>query len=188
MLLYKKIVGHDFRYDPRMFCRHKSQRCFLFGVDCCGYELLYFRIWRTASQTQEMFEIAFGENDVGRTQTFEWLFSIHTWGNFCWILRAECRFATRQEENVVKVRKVINKDQRGVISKISGRLGLSYVTCLQIKRVVLMDFFEVCVLAAHWLGESADIFGCYKQFCGVATTKIAWGDNLWFFLISKQES
>ena len=37
------------------FSTHNSQRCFPFGFDCCGYELLSFRICKTAWETQEIF-------------------------------------------------------------------------------------------------------------------------------------
>jgi hypothetical protein len=38
------------------FCRHKSQRYFHFGFDYCGYVALFFRVCKTAWETQEIFK------------------------------------------------------------------------------------------------------------------------------------
>ena len=51
------------------FCRHNCQRCFPFGLDCCGCEVLSFRICKIAWETQEMFEtfsltVTWGEHRI----------------------------------------------------------------------------------------------------------------------------
>ena len=48
------------------------------------------------------------------------------------MIRGEFRSASREEERVEKARKIINEEQWHMILEIAGRLGLSYVTCLQI--------------------------------------------------------
>jgi hypothetical protein len=42
-------------------------------VKCC------FKLGKTASKTHEMIKTAFGDNAMGRTQTFEWFSRFKTW-------------------------------------------------------------------------------------------------------------
>ena len=115
------------------FCRHKSRRCFalvltVVGMKCCPSESAKLRGKHKKCSKRFRWQWR------GRTQNFEWLFSIHRWGNVRWILRGECPPTGGKEEHVEKVRKIINDEQWRMISEIADSLGLSYVTCLRIIR------------------------------------------------------
>jgi hypothetical protein len=76
-----------------------------------------------------MIKTTFGDNAMGRTQTFEW-FSRFKRGETS-VEGSElsgCHSAGRTEENLKNVRKVVNEDRRNIVTEIAGRLGLSYGT------------------------------------------------------------
>jgi hypothetical protein len=94
-----------------------------------------FTLGKTASETHEMLKTAFGDNAMGRIQTFEW-FSRVKHGETS-VEDSECsgRPSTgRTDENVENVRKIVNEDRRNTITEITGRLGPSYGTWQRILR------------------------------------------------------
>jgi hypothetical protein len=90
----------------------------------------YFKLGKTASETREMLKTAFGDNAMGRTQTFEW-FSQFKLGETS---VEDSERSGRTNETAENVRKIVNEDRRNTITEISGRLGLSYGTWQRILR------------------------------------------------------
>jgi hypothetical protein len=94
-----------------------------------------FRLVKTASETHEMLKTAFGDNAMGRTQSFEWLCPFKREETSVEDSERSARPSTgRTEENVKNVCKTFNKDRRNTITETAGRLGLSYRICQRILR------------------------------------------------------
>jgi len=77
-----------------------------------------------------MLKTAFGDNAMGRTQTFEW-FSRFKRGETS---VEDSERSGRTNENVENVRKIVNEDRRNAITETAGWLGLSYGTCQRVLR------------------------------------------------------
>jgi hypothetical protein len=78
----------------------------------------------------EMLKTYFGNNDKGRTQTFEWISRFKRRET----LAEDCEhsghpFTGRTEKDVKKVHKIVSKDQQITISDTSDILGLLYEEC-----------------------------------------------------------
>jgi hypothetical protein len=125
----KRVFGVRVKCDPRFsviseMADSKEQRI---CVKFC------FELGKTASETHRMLKTAFGDNAMGRTQTFEW-FSRFKHGETS---VEDCdrlgRPSTgRTDENVENVRKIVYEDRRNTITEIADRLGLSSGTCQRI--------------------------------------------------------
>jgi hypothetical protein len=92
-----------------------------------------FRLGKTASDTHEMLKTAFGDNAMGRTQTFELFNPFKRRETFVEDSEhAGCPSTGYTDENVENIRKIVNEDRQNTIAEIAGRLGLSYGTCQRI--------------------------------------------------------
>jgi transposase len=88
-----------------------------------------FILGKTASETHEMLKTAFGDNAMGRTQSFEWFSRFNRGKTSVEDSERSGRPSTgRTDENVENVREIINEDRRNTIMEIADRLGLSYGT------------------------------------------------------------
>jgi hypothetical protein len=97
------------------------------------YVKFCFKLGKTASETHEMLRTAFGNDAMGRTQTFEWFSRFKRGDTSVEDSERSHRSSTgRTDENVENVRKIVNEDRRNAITEIAGRLGLSYGTCQRI--------------------------------------------------------
>jgi hypothetical protein len=94
-----------------------------------------FKLGKTASETHEMLKTAFGDNAMGRTQSFERFSRFKLGETLVEDSERSGRPSTgRTDENVGSVREIFNEDRRNTIMEIAGRLGLSYGTWQRILR------------------------------------------------------
>jgi hypothetical protein len=94
-----------------------------------------FKLGETASETHEMLKTAFGDDAMGRTQTFEWFSRFKRGETSVKDSEHSGRLSTgRTDGNVENVRKIVNEDRRNTITETTGRLDLSYGTWKRILR------------------------------------------------------
>jgi hypothetical protein len=76
-----------------------------------------FKLRKTASETHGMLKTAFGDNAMGRTQTFEWFSRFKRGETSVEDSERLGRPSTgRTDENVENVRKIVNEDRRNTIT------------------------------------------------------------------------
>jgi hypothetical protein len=92
-------------------------------VKCC------FKLGTTASETHKMFQQAFGNEAMCRTQCFEW-FSRFKAGqtSFEDDERSGCPSTSKTEANTEKGREAVHGDRRQSIQDIASAVGISYVS------------------------------------------------------------
>jgi len=122
--------------DPWLTMARLKEECICVKA-CC-------RHGNPAPETQEMLKTAIGDNFMGKTRAFDWLF---------WFKREETSVESCDlqgspstggtDETVQKVGKIINEDRWRPMPEITGRLGLSYGICQWILRVGL-NVWKIC--------------------------------------------
>jgi hypothetical protein len=94
-----------------------------------------FKLGKAAPETHEMLKTAFGDNAMGRTQTFEWFSQFKCGETSAEDSELSDRPLTGStDENAENVRKIFNEDRRNSITEIAGRLCLTYGTWQRILR------------------------------------------------------
>jgi hypothetical protein len=111
-----------------------------------------FRLGRTSSETHEMLKTAFGDNSMGRTQTFEWFCRFkHRKASIEDSERSVRPSTGRTDENVENVGEIVNNTS----TKIAGRLGLSYGTW----RLIVTEDLNMRQISGAQCFVCAAIFG-----------------------------
>jgi len=91
-----------------------------------------FKFGKTATECYEMLKTAFGEQAIGRSQTFQW-FSRFKAGRTSIDddERSGRPVSSSTPEMIEKVRQIILEDRRRTIDKVSMLVGISHGTCLR---------------------------------------------------------
>jgi hypothetical protein len=108
---------YDLRFSVISKIAHLKEQCIC--VKFC------FKLGKTASEMHEMLKAAFGDNAMGRTQTFEWYFRFKRGETSV----EDSERSSCTDESAENVRKIVYEDRRNTITEIAARLGPSYGTC-----------------------------------------------------------
>lgn len=92
-----------------------------------------FKLGKTAKETQEMLKEAFGDDAMGKSQTYEWFRRFKEGRTSVEDDERSGRPSSgRNDENIARVREKILEDRRQTISDLCEALDLSFGTCQRI--------------------------------------------------------
>ena len=91
---------------------------------------ILFQVRKTAIECYEMLKTAFGEQAMGRSQTFQWFSRFKARRNSTDDDERSGRpVSSSTPEMVQRVRQIIREDRRCTIDKVSMLVGFSHGTC-----------------------------------------------------------
>jgi len=92
-----------------------------------------FKLGKTATECYEMLKTAFGEQTLGRSQTFQWFSRIKAGITSTDDDERSCRpVSSSTPEMIGRVRQIICEDRRRTIHEVSMLVGISRGTCHKI--------------------------------------------------------
>jgi len=92
----------------------------------------YFKLGKTATECYEIMKIAFGEQAMGRSQTFQWFSWFQAGRTSIDDERSGRPVSSSTPEMIERVRQIIREDCRRTIDEVSMLVGISHGTCHKI--------------------------------------------------------
>ena len=98
-----------------------------------AYIKFSFKLGKTAIECYEMLKTSFGEQAMGRSQTFQWFSSFKAGRNSTDDdERSGLPMSSSTPEMIERVRQIICEDRRRTIDEVSMLVGISHGTCHKI--------------------------------------------------------
>ena len=93
----------------------------------------FFKLGKTATEYYKMLKTAFGEQAMGRSQTYQWFSRFQAGRTSTDDDERPCRpVSSSTPEMFERVRQIIREDRRRTIDEVSMLVGISHGTCHKI--------------------------------------------------------